>query len=213
MVSNHSCIQAQVFAVDQVDEFKKSISSLPRDSFFLEKTNGRWGLQKQQPLSHRYENPHDSWFDVLFGKEGEVVEEKITLPFKEHQNVQTIRKVVSIALKWMAEQMLWQGKTKQMSMSMMQHYNLQKGEATSAIPWHRDNSDHTLVILLDDETKWKGGNFLFRIGESEHQSFQPKRGYGLLFSNKGTRHCVEPLVANENGIDRTILTIHEKVIQ
>jgi hypothetical protein len=209
MVSNLFCFQENVFSLDLVEELKNSVEALSRDNFFFEQGNGRWGLFKIQPPSHRYENPHDSWFDVSFGNDCKVIEEKMTLPFCEYKNYETIKKTVCVALKWMAEKMSWQEQTRQMSMSIMQHYHLQKGKTTSEIPWHRDNSDQTLVILLDDETKWCGGNFRFKVESLNTQYFQPKRGYGLLFSNAGTQHYVEPLTANTDDVDRTILTIHE----
>lgn len=213
MVNHLTCLQEKVITIEQADNIKDSLDTLSRKCFFPEISNGRWRLFKEQPPSHRYVNPYDSWFVVKFGDNGNVIEENISLQFSEYKNYRVIKKIICIALRFMAEKMLWQGETRFMSMSIMQHYNLQKGESTSGIPWHCDNSDHTLVILLEDETKWTGGEFHFKVSESEQQSFQPKRGYGVLFSNNGTLHSVEPLTAKADGVDRTILTIHEKVIQ
>jgi hypothetical protein len=63
---------------------------------------------------------------------------------------------------------------------------------------------------LDDENQWKGGDFLFQDIAGNMTRFKPKYGYGIFFSNQGTQHCVEPLTANIDGIDRTILTFHQK---
>ncbi len=206
------CFQSQIFSVELADELKKSIESLPRTNFFFENNNKRWGLYKAQPLSHRFINPHDSWFEVHFDINGEVIEENVTLPFEGYQNCQMLKKAVCVALKWMAEIKSWQRETRHMGISIMQHYNLQKGESTSTIDWHSDNSDHTLVILLDDETQWGGGDFLFKV-ENNLTFFQPKKGYGILFSNNGTQHCLEPLTPHRNGVERTILTLHEKSLR
>lgn len=210
MVSAVGCSQEKIFSFQEVDELKNWINFLPREHFFYERRNKRWGLKKIQPLTHRYENPNDSWFRVKFNENGDILDEKITLPFSSYKNYEVLKKVVSIALSWMAKQMGWQNSIRQMSLSIMQHYQLQKYEPTSAIGWHRDNSDHTLVILLDDETNWEGGRFLYKSETLE--SYLPKKGWGILFSNHGTLHSVESIIPKNHSIDRTIITLHEKRI-
>lgn len=210
MIGSYLYKQEMILPLEAVKDLKRSLENLSPDRFFSEKRNGRWGLLKKQPPSHYYINPHDSWFAVGFSTDGKVVEENITIPYRTHKNYETIKKVVCIALEWICKEMSWAGQTRSMSMSIMQHRNLQKDEETSVIPWHCDNSDHTLVVLLDDEKKWCGGDFLFKVNHHEPIRLTPKRGYGIFFSNQGTQHSVEPLRVNEDCVDRTILTIHEK---
>ena len=210
MISYYVCRQESILSIEVVKDLKKSIEELPRDCFFFENRNGRWGLLKKQPPSHRYLNPNDSWFPVVFLENGKVLSEEITTSFCKYKNYETIKKTIGLALEWMSQQMSLSGQTKQMSMSIMQHYHLKKEETTSAISWHRDDSNHTLVISLDDEKKWSGGDFLFKNNENKLIRLIPKIGYGILFSNEGTLHSVESLQANEDNVDRTILTIHEK---
>ena len=202
-------IQEKILTDEQADFFKKTLEALPRESFFREPRNKRWGLIKLQPMSHRYEHPFDSWFPVEFDAEGNVLREDFTVQFLDYKNYDALVKTVMIALKWISEKMSWQGQTRKMSMSVMQHRNLLKGEKSIPLPWHRDDSDQTLVILLDDERNWEGGNFHFK--ENDHtQIATPKKGYGVLFSNDETQHCLESFTAIGDGVDRTILTIHEK---
>lgn len=198
--------QSAVLPLHAVDELKKALERMPESDFFTDRVYERRGLAKEQPDSHRFVNPHNTWFDVTFDKEGNVADEKITLPYAYAPNYKTIKKTVAIALKWMAAQLNWQGETRQMGMSIMQHHALHKGVPTQPIPWHRDASDHTLVLLLDDENQWEGGDFHF-----QDQVFQPKKGYGVLFTNEGTQHSLDSFTPKSEGIDRTILTIHEKI--
>lgn len=204
------CLQSQALEAEEVKALKQWIEGLPRKNFFPEESNGRWGLHKVQPLSHRYIDPHDSWFSVGFGSDGQVISESITKPFESHTECETLKKTASIALSIMARHGNWQSQNCQMAMSIMQHHALKIGESTKEIPWHRDGSDNTFIILLDDENQWRGGDFLFEDTEGNIKRFQPKCGYGIFFSNQGTRHCVEPLTANTDGMDRTIVTFHQK---
>jgi hypothetical protein len=172
-----------------------------------------FALRKIQPLSHRYINPHNSWFSVNFDSNGQVISENITEPFNYYTGYETLKKTVSVALPIMAQHGNWQSQNCQMAMSIMQHYSLKIGESTKEIPWHQDGSDHTFVILLDNENQWSGGDFLFQDTKGEIKDFQPKCGHGIFFSNQGTRHCVKSLTANIDSMDRTILTFHQKVNQ
>lgn len=207
-----TCLQASVLQPPQVDALKQSITTLSREHFFYEETYHRFGLRKVQPESHRYENPQDSWFPVVFGENGAVISEEITAPFSGYQNAHQIQATVRIALQWMSQQQHWHHQTRQMAMSIMQHHQLQKGQSTKPMEWHRDLSEHTLVILLDDEKKWEGGNFLFQEGTMPQETFLPKKGYGIFFANENTQHALTSLTALEDGVDRTILTLHEKSI-
>jgi hypothetical protein len=204
------CLQYPVLEATDVSTLKRWLEGLSRDNFFYEHNNGRWGLRKVQPLSHRYINPHDSWFPVSFDYDGHVITESITEPFACYPENETLKKTVSIALSVMARHGNWQSQTCQMAMSIMQHHSLKIEETTKAIPWHRDASDDTLVILLDDQSQWAGGDFLFQEAEAPVKRLQPKCGYGIFFSNEGTRHSVEPLTVNTEGMNRTILSLHQK---
>lgn len=204
------CSFHRVFSNEEATALKEVVNSQPREAFSLEESNNRRRLRGVQPLSHRYEDPKDSWFPVTFGALGEVETEEVTTIFSNCQGYDTLRKIVAVALRWMAEKMEWRGTTKEMAISFMQHRHLQQGEPTREIGWHRDNSDRTLVILLDDETEWEGGRFLFKKLGEEPSLFHPQRGYGVLFTNAGTQHYLEPFAAKRNGVDRTILTIHER---
>ncbi len=210
MVSPLSCIQTEILSLEQATSLKQSFEELSEDCFFKESDRGRQGLLKIQPHSHRYISPHDSWFPVTFGFDAAVIQEYISSPFRDHKNFETIKKTVAVALKSMAQQMSWQGQTHQMSLSIMQHHHLQSNQTTAPIPWHRDNSRYTVVILLDDETKWTGGDFLFKTTAQEILRFQPKRGQGILFTNYGTQHSLESFTSTSDNVDRTILTLHEK---
>lgn len=204
------CIQSRVFSTEQADELKHWVRSLPRESFFQETSNQRRGICVNPPPSHRYENPNDSWYPVKFDANCQVTHESVTLPYSHYKNCKTLKKSVSIALKWMAEQCQWVNQTRSMAISIMQHHHLSEGQTTSPIRWHRDNSDRTLVVLLDREEQWCGGEFLFKKVQDEPQQFYPKHGYGVIFENNDTLHSVNSLTAKHNGVDRTILTIHEK---
>lgn len=196
--------------MENIRELKESLDLLPRKYFFHEERYDRWGLSKRQPPSHRYDNPHNSWFPVSFDENGVVLNEEITKQYIAYENIATIQKVVKVALEWMGKELSWHHNTLQMSMSIMQHYRLKKGETTKAIPWHSDNSRFTLVILLDDQQQWTDGHFLFRkVGEKEC-SYTPQQGYGVLFDNSSTEHCLESFTTLQDNVDRTILTIHEK---
>lgn len=210
MIDQTTCIQAEIFTFEQANELKVALDSLPRTYFFHEERNNRWGLIKNQPLSHRYINPHDSSFPVVFGNDNQVIEENITLPYRQYKIHKILQKTIIVALQWISNEMDWKNQTKPMSMSIMQHYHLDKDEKIKGISWHRDASERTLVILLDDEQKWSGGDFLFRAREQEDQCFVPKCGHGVFFSNENTQHCVNPFTVNCDETDRTILTIHEK---
>jgi len=210
MINSAGCFQAEVLTLQQVLLLKQSLEDLPRKYFFYEEKNRRWGLRKIQPLSHLCVNPSDSWFSVNFGGNSEPLQENVTLPFRMYPNIETLQRTAAIGLRWMAEQKGWQNQTRQMSLSIMQHHHLHKDEYVPGIPWHRDNGRHTLIILLDSEQKWQGGDFLFRKGDGEPLRFQPKLGNGILFSNDSAKHCVEALRAIEENVDRTILTFHEK---
>lgn len=205
-----SCIQDRVLEPRDAQTLKLWLEGLPRNNFFYEGSTGRLGLHKVQPLSHRYIDPDDSWFSVSFDENCQVISEEITLPFKDLIQVETLKKTVSVALSCMAKHGQWQSQTCRMSMSIMQHHDLKKGFITKPIPWHRDASDYTQVILLDDERRWSGGDFLFKFDENDVERYCPKLGYGVFFSNHASKHCVERLVANSDGIDRTILSLHCK---
>jgi hypothetical protein len=113
-------------------------------------------------------------------------------------------------MEWMAEQLQWNDSTQHMGITLMQHVNLKKGQKAGPIEWHRDSGSHSLVILLDDEAKWDGGEFLFKIGQEPPTIFIPKKGKGVLFNNKGTQHSVTPIIAKNDLTNRTILTLHRK---
>lgn len=204
------CVQDMIFQPFEANAFKAWLKSLPREEFFFEASTRRWGLHKVQPLSHRYMNPEDSWFPVTFDAQGAVMDEKISVPFCRHGEVEVLKQTIHIALKWMAKQNGWESQTRQMAMSIMQHHDISMDSSSKPIPWHRDASDHTLVVLLDDETQWQGGDFLFKICQTAAQRFKPKLGYGVFFSNHASMHSVEPFVVKNNHIDRTIFTLHEK---
>ncbi len=204
------CLQSPVLEAVEVDTLKRWLEGLSRTNFFYEQSNRRWGLSKVQPLSHRYIDPNDSWFPVSFDYNGKVLSESITKPYERYTEYETLKKIVLVALSTMAKHGNWHSQSCQMAMSIMQHHSLKINETTKAIPWHRDESDNTFVILLDDENQWSGGDFLFQDTEAHTKRFQPKCGFGIFFTNKGTQHCVEPLTAKVDSISRTILTLHQK---
>lgn len=203
-----ACIFERLLTDEDVDELKNGLHRLGKECFSNEPSSGRWRLQSEQPPSHRYSDPLDSWFPVVFDQAGNLISEEITLPFRSYERWLTLKKIAAIALKWLAEKRGWRNTTREMALSIVQHRALPKGFRTKEIPWHRDSSDWTLIILLD-ETKWQGGRFLFKARGKEALSFQPKKGWGLFFTNKDTKHTLESLIANEENVDRTILTFHE----
>ncbi len=212
MTLSFTCQQALVLPLEIVKAFKDSLEDLSNESYFDEKSTKRRGLLKIQPLTHRYINPHNSWFPVTFSKEGKVTNEVISLPFSIYPNYHLLKKVVKIALKWLCQSLALAGQTAEFCLSIMQHHHLNRQQATSPIPWHTDNSYRTLVILIDDEQKFSGGDFLFKFRQEEILRLQPKRGYGILFSNCESLHSVESLTAYEDKVDRTILSIHQKYL-
>lgn len=202
--------QTQFLQQSEVDQLRTWVTNLPREAFFFEQITGRWGVHKVQPLSHRFVNPNNSWFSVSFDSDGKVISEEITKPFADYPESLTLKEITSIALSILAQHKQWRSHTCEMAISIMQHYFLKTGEMTKEIPWHRDASEDTLVILLDDESQWSGGDFFFKNSEGCITQFLPKCGYGIYFSNVGTQHCVKPLIASRDGVNRTILTIHKK---
>ncbi|MBA3603894.1 MAG: hypothetical protein H0W50_09725 [Parachlamydiaceae bacterium] len=106
-----------------------------------------------QPLSHRYIDPNDSWFPVGFDYNGKVLSECITKPYERYTEYETLKKTILVALSSMAQHGNWHSQCCQMAMSIMQHHFLKINETTKTIPWHRDGSDNTFLILLDDENQ------------------------------------------------------------
>ena len=102
-----------------------------------------------------------------------------------------------------------------MSLSLMQH-QLEPEAGSKGIEFHRDDSDYAMVVLLDDphdkDLGWKGGELTFRLVDSHvfQNTLTPEQGHGILFSNHGIRHAVNPLQATEKiGGARTILVLHD----
>lgn len=213
MINSFLPIQEQVFTFEQADLFKEELRKLEPDCFFLERTTERRGLIKQQPAAYRYANPNDSWFPVQFDSSGQVQSEEVTSQYKKDISFhQTLQKLSRIALNWFGAKMKWQAQERWMALSIMQHAEVKKGKTVPEIQWHADYSDHTLVILMDNESNWEGGTFLYRETNTPDKvtNYIPKKGCGLLFTNECSQHSVEAWTAKSECVDRTIITFHEK---
>jgi hypothetical protein len=192
------------------EELVASLSRQPNNAFFS-LSSGRIGLLKVQPMSHRYEDPNDSWFEVEFDSECKVVAEAITLPYKHLDMIEVLKKCVAVALQVMGTKMHWGGTKQLMGMSILCHQNLQKDEKAKGIDWHKDASDVTMVVLLDDAEQWEGGDFEYRdLLKDTVTPLKPQQNKGVLFSNDQALHRLLPFKALKDGVNRTILTLHSK---
>lgn len=154
---------------------------------------------------------------VSFDQDCNVIAETVTDPFQNFKDVESLKKATAAGLKAMAKTLGWAGQTHMMAISLMQH-QLEEGESSSGIEFHKDDSDYAMVVLLEDskdpKTGWQGGDLLFRPHESRilEGCLQPECGYGILFSNRGTQHAVTPFKPRDISqrlIKRTILTFHD----
>jgi hypothetical protein len=182
----------------------------PPDHFFHESRYNRRGLVKELPPDYRFVIHWDSWFPVTFDAAGKITSERVTEVYRKYPGYDKIHAIFLKAMELMAEQLQWNDSTQLMGITLMQHVNLKKGQIAGPIEWHRDSGSHSLVILVDNEEAWEGGEFLFKIGEASPTTFIPKEGKGVLFNNEGTQHSVTPIIPKHNLTNRTILTFHRK---
>lgn len=102
----------------------------------------------------------------------------------QYENHAALKKTVAVALSWMARQLSWQNTTKQMGLSIMQTYHMQKGSTSHPIPWHGDASTHSLVILLDDEKNGKEEIFCLKQKKKKYAVFIQNKAKGFFFLMK-----------------------------
>lgn len=194
------------------------------DSFLNNSSDTLWNsesrtqrriLKKEQPEGYHFTHPDYSWFNVTIDDIGNVTSEHITDQYHYLKDeapplFQLLQKVALVATKAFAEENGWKNRTLSMAMTIAQHHKLKKGEASPPLPWHRDSSAYTMVLLLSDEQQWNGGAFHFRLQKKEEREkvFQPQKNKALIFCNEGTQHRLDPLVAKVNQATRTILTLH-----
>lgn len=206
---NNFCTKLPFFEKKTAMILKDFFNDQSKESYFQDLVNNRWGLKKLDPFSGRQK--------VIFDVNGHVLEENVSLCYSHYKNYDTFQKIVIIAIEKFAEAMKWSNGTYQMSISFMQH-QLNSNVVTPGIEFHRDSSDYTAIIMLDDSLDemngWEGGHFLFRSLElpSREHTITPELGYGILFSNSGTQHAVTQMKVKSNSLqwaDRTIFTIHE----
>lgn len=203
------CTQLKILEKTDTFVLKEFFNNQSPENYFQDKVNKRWGLKKK--------NEHFQTYKVIFGKNGEVEEEKVTKCYNHYNDFMKFRNIAIQALQKMAIFMNWQNQTHFMTLSFMQH-QLSGPEIIPGIEFHKDSSHYTLVILLDDSndpiTGWEGGQFLFHEKNCPKNEviMKPENGFGILFSNIGTQHAITPLKMknpSEKWVDRTILTIHE----
>lgn len=171
----------------------------------------RWELVKRQPASYEKVDPHDSWFPITFNNKGEIACGEISQQYTHTKNYPDLQQATKVAVEALAKKMRWENQTHLMGMSLVQHQ--MKPEQEYQIDFHQDASRYTLVILLNDEQGWSGGDLQFRSLTFPwiRQTVTHQQGYGILFTNQGQQHAVTPMqTSSEKMTERTILTIHEK---
>ncbi len=202
------CKQLDVLSVDETSTLSHFLGQQPDENFFFERSYNRRGLVKQLPEDYRFVIHWNTWFKVEFDGEGKITSERVTEVYRSYPGYDRVHKIFHKAMECMAMQLGWLNSTQLMGITIMQHFNLKKGQEVGPIKWHNDTGTHSMVVLIDDQASWDGGEFLFKIGEEPVQTFIPQQGKGVVFSNEGTQHYVSPIIAKSDHTNRTILTLH-----
>lgn len=210
MLEGAFCRQIDLYSTAETAVLREFLEQQGEEDFFFEHRYRRRGLVKQLPEDYRFVLHWNSWFPVEFDGEGKILSERVTEVYRNYPGYERVHAIFYRAMEAMAQQLGWNSSTQLMGITIMQHPHLKKGESTALIDWHPDAGTHSLVALMDDHTAWEGGEFLFKIGEGEVETFIPREGKAVFFCNEGTKHCVLPLTAKSDLINRTILTVHRK---
>jgi len=206
------CTQIPVYTDSQIEHWHQFLEANEGQMDQSESTP-RKELHKENPHTetYRHSNPHDTYFDVTIDGEGKVTEENVSQVYRDCKDLGVAKPLIQSAIESMLKELKKPEGTYQIGVSLLQHRHFTQ---TQGMDWHFDLSGHTMVILLDDASNWTGGDFLFRVVGLFSSLFPkrmtPKKGMGVLFSNEGTQHKVEPFSTTKPNTNRTIFTVHLK---
>lgn len=201
-----------VFNTQETEKIVGFFNSQDKESgYFLEEPLKRWELAKIQPKDKEEEDPHDTWFEISFNAKGEISSGEITQQYTWAKDYEIVKNGAKKAVEAMAKRMHWENQTHLMGISLIQHQ--MEPEEKYKMHFHQDASRYTMVVLLNDQTKWQGGELEFRSMSShkDRKPYTPEQGHGILFSNEGKQHRLKEMSVKTERAERTILTIHEKL--
>lgn len=207
-----TCTQISVYTDSQIKSWHQFLEANENQMDQSESTP-RKELHKENPHTeaYRHSNPHLTFFDVTIDREGRITAEKVSQVYRDCKDLDLAEPLIQSAIESMLRELKKPEGTYQIGVSLLQHHHFTQ---TQGMDWHFDLSSHTMVVLLDDELNWTGGDFLFRVVGLFSSLFPkrmtPKKGMGVLFSNEGTQHKVEPFSTTKPNTNRTIFTVHLK---
>lgn len=182
-----------------------------KQDYWPEEHLRRWELKKVQPKGYENVDPHDSWFPIAFDADGYIASGELSQQYSYTHDYLVLQKATKIAVERLAKKMGWANETHLMGISLVQH-QMEPGQIYN-MRFHQDESRYTLVVLLNDETGWSGGDLQFRSLSYQwiQRTILHQQGHGILFANEGKQHAVTDMTPIADKItERTILTIHEK---